>query len=43
MLRKFGAAIFTRENYLALMLALILIALVIFTSDTTPTWIYQGF
>ena len=43
MLRRIGRAIFTRENFLALMLALILIALVIFTSDTTPTWIYQGF
>ncbi len=35
--------IFTRENMLALLLALILIALVIFTADTSPTWIYQGF
>jgi hypothetical protein len=24
-------------------LALVLIALVIFTADTSPTWIYQGF
>jgi hypothetical protein len=43
MLKKIRDAIFTRENFLALMLALILIALVIFTADTSPTWIYQGF
>lgn len=35
--------IFSRENFLAILLCLILIALVIFTVDTTPTWIYQGF
>jgi hypothetical protein len=43
MWKKFAASVFSRENFLALMLALILVALVIFTSDTTPTWIYQGF
>jgi hypothetical protein len=43
MWKKIRDAIFTRENFLALMLALVLIALVIFTVDTTPTWIYQGF
>jgi hypothetical protein len=36
-------AIFSRENLLAILLCLILIALVIFTADTSPTWIYQGF
>ena len=41
--QKIYHAIFNRENFLALMLALILIALVIFTADTSPTWIYQGF
>jgi hypothetical protein len=35
--------LFTRENLFALLLCLILIALVIFTADTSPTWIYQGF
>jgi len=35
--------IFTRENILALLLCLILIALVVFTADSSPTWIYQGF
>ncbi|HEY5730183.1 MAG TPA: hypothetical protein VIS72_09050 [Anaerolineales bacterium] len=33
----------TRENWLALLLCLILILLAIFTADTSPTWIYQGF
>lgn len=35
--------LFSRENLLALLLCLILIALTIFTADTSPTWIYQGF
>lgn len=43
MWRKLYRAVFNRENFIALMLALILIALVIFTADTSPTWIYQGF
>ncbi len=42
-LRRVFAAIFSRENLLALLLALILIALVICTADTTANWIYQGF
>ena len=43
MLRKIMNSIFSRENLLALLLALIVIALVVFTADTTPDWIYQGF
>jgi hypothetical protein len=39
MLRK----IFSRENVFALLLCLILILLVIVTSDSAPQWIYQGF
>jgi hypothetical protein len=35
--------LFTHENLMALLLCLILILLVIFTADTSPTWIYQGF
>jgi hypothetical protein len=42
-MRKFAERLFTRENLLAVLLCLILIALVIFTADTSPTWIYQGF
>jgi hypothetical protein len=34
---------FSKENLLSLLLCLILIALVIFTADSSPTWIYQGF
>jgi hypothetical protein len=43
MLRRIIDSIFSRENMLALLLALIVIALVVFTADTTPNWIYQGF
>lgn len=43
MIRRIYHAIFNRENLLALLLALILFALVIFTTDTTANWIYQGF
>jgi len=35
--------LFSQENFLSLLLCLILIALVIFTADSSPTWIYQGF
>jgi hypothetical protein len=35
--------ILTRENLLALALCVVLILLVVFTADTAPTWIYQGF
>jgi hypothetical protein len=35
--------IFSKENLWALALALMLVALVIFTADSTPLWIYQGF
>ena len=42
-MKKIVQILFTRENLLALLLCLILIALVIFTADTSTTWIYQGF
>ncbi len=42
-MRRAFRAIFNRENLLALLLALLLIAIIIFTSDTSPAWIYQGF
>jgi hypothetical protein len=41
--RRLAARVFSRENMLALLLALLLLAILIFASDTTPTWIYQGF
>ncbi len=42
-MKKLSQILLTRENLLAILLFLILIALVIFTADTSPTWIYQGF
>ncbi|MEI2610840.1 MAG: hypothetical protein V9G20_19595 [Candidatus Promineifilaceae bacterium] len=33
----------TRENLLALALCLLIILLVILTTDSAPQWIYQGF
>lgn len=35
--------LFTRENLWALTFGLILIALVILTVSSAPTWIYQGY
>ncbi|MBZ0292837.1 MAG: hypothetical protein K8L99_09780 [Anaerolineae bacterium] len=35
--------VFSRENLFALVLCLIVILLVIVTTDSAPTWIYQGF
>jgi hypothetical protein len=35
--------ILTRENLLALLLCLLVLALVIVTADSAPQWIYQGF
>jgi len=33
----------TKENIWALLLCLIIIAILIFTTDSAPLWIYQGF
>ncbi len=35
--------IFNGENLAAVLLCLLMIALVIVTADSAPTWIYQGF
>lgn len=35
--------LFTRENGLAVALCLLMIALLIVTTDSAPTWIYQSF
>ena len=35
--------IFTPENIWAFILFLIIVALIIFTTDSSPVWIYQGF
>jgi hypothetical protein len=42
-MKRISQVIFTRENLLALLLFLVVVALVIFTADSSPTWIYQGF
>ncbi len=42
-MKRILALVFSRENVLAFLLCLILAALVIFTADTSPAWIYQGF
>jgi hypothetical protein len=33
----------SRENLLALLICLAILALVILTADSSPPWIYQGF
>ena len=38
-----ASRLFTRENLLALLLCLMLIALVVLTAGASPQWIYQGF
>jgi hypothetical protein len=35
--------LFSRENLMALGLCVIVILLIIVTTDTAPQWIYQGF
>jgi hypothetical protein len=42
-MRKFLRKFISRQNFYALLLCLILIAIVILTSSQAPQWIYQGF
>jgi hypothetical protein len=35
--------VFTRENLIAALLALMLMLIIILTADSSPQWIYQGF
>lgn len=42
-LRKTIRWLFQREHIYALLLCLILLALLIFSADQAPQWIYQGF
>lgn len=35
--------LFSRENLMAVALCLVVILLIIVTSDSAPQWIYQGF
>jgi len=39
----FAFKIFTPENIWAFLLFLIVVALILFTTDSSPAWIYQGF
>ena len=34
---------FTREDWLAVLLCLIVLLLIIFTASSAPVWIYQNF
>jgi len=40
---SFVLKIFSTENIWAFILFLIVLALIVFTSDSSPVWIYQGF
>jgi hypothetical protein len=40
---SFVLKIFTPENIWAFILFLIVVVLIIFTTDSSPAWIYQGF
>ena len=42
-LKGWWGRIATPENIWALVLFLIVLALIIFTTDASPAWIYQGF
>ncbi len=35
--------IFSRENLIALLLCLLVLALIVVSADSAPQWIYQGF
>ncbi len=41
--KDLGRRIFTRQNLWALVLCLVIILMIIFTADSAPLWIYQGF
>jgi hypothetical protein len=40
---KIRELIFSRENWLAFWLCMIIILLIIFTASLAPVWIYQSF
>jgi len=42
-MRRWLARFFSREDLIALLLCLLLIALVIMSAERAPEWIYQGF
>jgi hypothetical protein len=38
-----GRRLFSRENYLALLIAVLILLIIILSADSSPQWIYQGF
>ncbi len=42
-IKKIASRVWSRENALAFGLCLIVICIIIATSDSSPAWIYQGF
>lgn len=42
-MKKRTVALWTRENFLAILICLMIIAILILTTDQSPQWIYQGF
>lgn len=42
-LKKLWGIVATPENLWAFLLFLIVLALIVFTTDDSPVWIYQGF
>lgn len=43
MLKRLLRGLFSRENVYAVALCMIVILLIIVTTDSAPQWIYQGF
>jgi len=43
LMRRLLRSVFSRENLIALLLCLLIVALVIVSADSAPQWIYQGF
>lgn len=42
-MRRIFRVFFSHENFIALLVCLVFIALTILTADAAPQWIYQGF
>jgi hypothetical protein len=42
-MRQLWDRVATRENIYAILLCSLIILLIIVTTDSAPTWIYQGF
>lgn len=42
-MRRLWGRLFSRENIFALCLCLLVIAVLIVTTESAPQWIYQGF